>query len=68
MRLDDPSTATRWLQRAADQNPNDVRVLAALGEAQFRAGDREAARTTVARGLELDPEHPALRALSRRIR
>jgi tetratricopeptide (TPR) repeat protein len=68
MRLDDPSTAARWLQRAADRSPADVRVLASLGEAQFRAGDRESARTTVARGLELDPGHQALRALSRRIR
>ena len=68
MRLDDPATAARWLQRAADVNPTDVRVLASLSEAQFRAGDRDAARATVARGLDIDPEHPALRALSRRVR
>ncbi len=68
MRLDDPPTAARWLQRASEVGPTDARVLAALGEAQFRAGDHESARKTIARGLELDPEHPGLRALSRRVR
>jgi Flp pilus assembly protein TadD len=68
MRLDDPETAAYWLQRAADVSPTDVRVLASLGEAQLKAGDHEAARATVARGLDLQPDHPALRALSRRVR
>ncbi len=68
MRLDDPETAAHWLQRAADVSPTDVRVLASLAEAQLKAGDREAARATAARGLDLQPDHPVLRALSRRVR
>jgi tetratricopeptide (TPR) repeat protein len=68
MRLDDPSAATRWFQRALAASPNDVRLLASLGEAQLKTGDRDAARATIARGLALDPEHPALRALERRIK
>jgi Flp pilus assembly protein TadD len=68
MRLDDPATAAQWLQRAVRMAPTDVRLLSALSEAQFRSGDRAAARATVARGLEIDPDHPELRALSRRVR
>lgn len=67
LRLDDPVTAARWLERALQARPGDVRLLAALGEAQLRAGDRDGARSTVARGLVIDPEHQALRALSRRV-
>jgi Flp pilus assembly protein TadD len=68
MRLDDPATAAEWLQRAVRMTPTDVRLLSALSEAEFRSGDRAAARATVARGLAIDPDHPELRALSRRVR
>jgi tetratricopeptide (TPR) repeat protein len=68
LRLDDPETAARWLQRALDVTPNDVRLLAGLGEAQLKSGDRDAARTTVERGLAVDPEHPGLRTLARRVK
>lgn len=74
MRLDDPASAARWLQLAADANPTDVRLLASLGEAQFKAGDRDAVRATIARGLDLDPDQAAgaaraaLLALSRRVK
>jgi tetratricopeptide (TPR) repeat protein len=68
MRLDDPAPAVHWLRRAVDANPDDVRLLAALGEAQFRSGDRDAARATIEHGLNLDPEHVALRALARRVK
>jgi tetratricopeptide (TPR) repeat protein len=71
MRLDDAASAARWLQRAANANPADVRLLASLGEAQFKAGDRDAARVTIARALELEPDEAAratLLALSRRVR
>jgi cytochrome c-type biogenesis protein CcmH/NrfG len=67
MRLDDASAA-HWLQQTVDTNPADVRLLALLGEAQFKAGDRDAARATIARGFELEPDQPALLALSRRVR
>ena len=68
MRVDDPATAARYLQRAVDINPTDVRLLASLSEAQFRSGDREGARTTVERGLGIDPDNPTLHALLRRVR
>ena len=68
MRLDDPASAARWLQQAADANPAEVRLLASLAEAQFKAGDRDAARATIARGLDIDPDQTALRALSRRVK
>jgi Flp pilus assembly protein TadD len=68
LRLDDPATAARWLQRALDASPNDVRLLAGLAEARLRSGDRDAARATIARGLALDPEHTGLLALARRVK
>jgi Flp pilus assembly protein TadD len=68
LRLDDPATATKWLRRALDTNPNDVRLLAGLGEAQLKSGDRDGARVTIERGLTLDPEHAGLRALARRVK
>lgn len=68
LRLDDPETAARWLQRGLDVTPNDVRLLAGLGEAQLKSGDRDAARTTIERGLAIDPEHAGLRALARRVK
>lgn len=68
MRLNDPATAARWFQRALEASPADVRLLASLADAQFRSGDREAARSTIARGLAADPEQPTLLALSRRVK
>jgi len=66
MRLNDPASAIRWLQKASDANPSDGKVLLSLADAQFRAGDVDGARKTVARGLQLDPENVALLKLSRR--
>ena len=66
LRLNDTSTAVRWLTQAASSTPNDLRLMAALADAQFRAGDRDAARATLARGLEREPKNPALLLLARR--
>ena len=68
LRLNEPQTAVRWLTRAASSSPNDVRLTAALADAQLRAGDREAAQATLARGLEKEPTNPTLLALARRAR
>jgi tetratricopeptide (TPR) repeat protein len=65
IRLNDPASAVRWLQKVADASPSDVRGLVALAEAQLKAGDVDAAGKTIDRGLELDPENPALLKLSR---
>jgi tetratricopeptide (TPR) repeat protein len=66
LRLNDPASAVQWLQRAADANPSDAKVLASLADAQLKAGDGDAARESIARGLALEPENPTLLTLSRR--
>lgn len=67
LRLHDPADAARWLERAIAVAPSDVTLLAALADAQLRAGDRDAAHATLARARDRDPENPALRALVRRL-
>jgi tetratricopeptide (TPR) repeat protein len=54
IRLDDPASAVRWLQKAADANPSDTKVLASLADAQRSAGDDEGAARTTARLHEMD--------------
>ena len=66
IRLNDPQTAVEWLSRAAAASPADMRLLAALADAQIRAGDRDAAQATIARGLEKDPGNAALIAAAQR--
>ena len=39
IRLNDPASAVRWLQKAADANPSDAKVLASLADAKRRAGE-----------------------------
>ena len=68
VRLNEPQTAVTWLTQAASSSPNDVRLLAALADAQIRSGAREAAQVTLARGLEKDPKNTALLTLARRAR
>jgi tetratricopeptide (TPR) repeat protein len=67
LRLNDPAAAVRWLQRAADANPSDAKVLASLADAQLKAGDGDAARQSIARGLALDPQNVALLRLGQRV-
>ena len=57
LRLNDPDSAVKWLTKAASSSPNDVRLIAALADAQLRAGDRKAAQATITRGLEKDPKN-----------
>jgi len=66
LQLNEPHTAVAWLTRAASSNPNDVRLIVSLADAQFRARDSAAAQVTVARGLEKDPKNAALLTLARR--
>jgi predicted Zn-dependent protease len=68
LRINEEMIALPWLQRAAAATPNDVRVLAALADAQDRTGDKDGARASLARGLEIDPANADLHALSRRLR
>ncbi len=66
-RLGDHASAVTWLRSATDLKPT-VRLLAALAREQLSAGDPDAARATVARGLEVDPNDPTLLSLQRRLR
>jgi ribosomal protein L16/L10AE len=45
----------------------DAPLLARFADAQARAGQLEAARLTIKRGLEKDPDSPSLRAVERRL-
>lgn len=67
-RLNDASTAVEWLERAARAAPADTHVLALLAEGQIKAGRPDAARRTVAAGLEREPSNAALQAVARRLR
>jgi Flp pilus assembly protein TadD len=66
LELNEPRTAIRWLQQALASHGADIRLIGLLAEAQLRAGDRERAEATVARGLELDPANEELLALRKR--
>ncbi|MBI3490465.1 MAG: tetratricopeptide repeat protein [Acidobacteria bacterium] len=68
LKMNDAATAADWLRKATQANPNDNRIIAALADAQIRAGDRAAARATIAHGLEREPKNPALLVLARRAR
>lgn len=66
-RLGDHASAVVWLRRATDLTPSG-RLLAALAREQLAAGDPDAARATVTRGLEAEPENATLLSLQRRLR
>jgi tetratricopeptide (TPR) repeat protein len=66
LRLKDPDTAVEWLDQASSASPHDMKLIALLADAQLRAGDAEAAQSTIARGLERDPDNDALRKLKER--
>jgi tetratricopeptide (TPR) repeat protein len=68
LRLNDAPTAVTWLTQAAAANPSDLRLLAALADAQVRSGNRAGAQSTVERGLEKDPKNAALLSLKQRNR
>jgi tetratricopeptide (TPR) repeat protein len=67
LKLNDPTTAVGWFERASRGAPDDLRLLADLGDAQLRAGDRASVQDLVARGLGKDPANVALLALQRRL-
>ena len=66
LRLNDPDTAVHWLTQASASSPNDVRLMTSLADAQIAAGRRVDAQSTIARGLEKDPNNATLRTLARR--
>lgn len=66
-RLREFAAAASWLERAAAAAPTNIEVLAALVDAQLDAGRPAQARTTLDRGLALEPDSLRLRALVRRL-
>ncbi len=66
LRLNDAATAVTWFERASAARPSDLRLAAALADAQLRAGDRAAAQATIPAGLGKDPNDAALLAPARR--
>jgi len=66
--LKEAETATDWFQEAETASPvTDLHLLAALADAQFKAGKREASRATIARGLDKDPQNLELLAVKRKM-
>ena len=46
LRVNEETIALPWLQRAVAATPNDIRVLAALADAQYRTGDKDGAQAS----------------------
>ncbi len=67
VRAGDIPTAVAFYQRAAEASP-DAPILVRLADAQMRARDTNAARATIARVLEKDPNNRTARALRLRLR
>jgi tetratricopeptide (TPR) repeat protein len=66
VRLGNPAGAVRAWRLAAGPAAS-AGLLARLAEAELAAGDEDAARATVARGLSRDPRHPVLLVLQRKL-
>lgn len=67
VRAGDLSTAVTFYQRAAGTSA-DVSILVRLADAQMRMRDRDAARATLERALERDPNNRTALALRLRLR
>jgi Flp pilus assembly protein TadD len=67
MRLNQPGVAATYFLRATDATPSDASLLARAADAQFRAGDADAARATITNALAKDPANPVALAVARRL-
>lgn len=66
LRVNEPGVAAAYFLRAA--NGTDASLLARAADAQLRAGDKDAARSTIAKALELDPQNVLAGNVWRRLR
>jgi len=66
LRVNEPGVAAAYFLRAA--NGTDASLLARAADAQLRAGDKEAARSTIAKALELEPQNVLAGNVWRRLR
>ncbi len=67
VRLGEPALALRWFDRAVDEAGPSPMLLARLAEAAWMAGNIPRARQAVDEGLSVEPSHPALLQLKRRL-
>jgi tetratricopeptide (TPR) repeat protein len=68
LRLNEPRVAVVWLRRAANARPADLNLLAALADAQLKAGDHAGAQASIQQALDREPDNPTFLALARRSR
>jgi Flp pilus assembly protein TadD len=68
LKAGDAPAAVSFLQRARDGGEYNAAMLGALAEAQFRTGNLDVAKTTLAQALTLDPKNAELQRLKRVIR
>ena len=66
LRVNDPAVAITYYRAALDADAADVPVLARLADAQWRAGDKDAARATLTKALQQEPRNAQALALRRR--
>lgn len=68
LKADDPTSAVEFLQRALDAGENDAALFGSLAEAQFKSGNVDAAKATLAQALALEPKNADLLRLKRLLR
>jgi len=68
LKAHDPAAAAGYFLRAADDSNGDAGLLARAADAQWRAGNLDAARTTLARALDKDPRNAAALGLKKRLK
>jgi tetratricopeptide (TPR) repeat protein len=68
LRANDPASAAVWYRRAIATGSGGASLLTRLAEAQNAMGDRAAARASVQRALDRDPDDAAARALALQLR
>jgi cytochrome c-type biogenesis protein CcmH/NrfG len=68
LKAGDATAAVEFLQRARDAGRSDAAMLGALAEAQFKTGNLETAKLTLAQALALEPKNSELLRLKRLLR
>lgn len=65
LKIGDPASAAAAFLRAAGDSGGDASLLARAADAEWRAGNRAAARATLANALDKNPHNPIALALKR---
>jgi tetratricopeptide (TPR) repeat protein len=66
LKMNEPAVAAAYFLRATADN-DDPTLLARAADAQLRAGDKDAARATVAKALEKEPSNAFALSVQRRV-